>query len=84
MSFPQSPQDVEALLGFLGYGAGVEGPCEVLRDVDTEELCALDDFHSRAIDVQGGVVASHSSEVNNHLFSFVNIQRQVVGSAPVR
>ncbi|KAI4878000.1 hypothetical protein NFI96_012190, partial [Prochilodus magdalenae] len=70
MRFPQSPQEVEALLGFLGYGAGVEGPREVLRDVDAEELCALDYFHSRAIDVQMGGVASHSSKVNNHLFSF--------------
>nr|XP_023659158.1 uncharacterized protein LOC111839452 [Paramormyrops kingsleyae] len=31
MSFPQPPQKVETLLGFLGYGAGVEGPGEVLR-----------------------------------------------------
>ncbi|KAI4872320.1 hypothetical protein NFI96_027749, partial [Prochilodus magdalenae] len=59
MGFAQSTQEVEALLGCLGYGAGVKGQREVLRDVDAEELCALDDFHSRAIDVQGSVVTSH-------------------------
>ncbi|KAI4883458.1 hypothetical protein NFI96_024840 [Prochilodus magdalenae] len=30
MSSPQSLQEVEALLGFLGYGPGVEGPREVV------------------------------------------------------
>ncbi|KAL6463732.1 hypothetical protein MHYP_G00281230 [Metynnis hypsauchen] len=84
MSLPQSPQEVEELLGSLGYGVGVEGPGEVICDVDIEELGAPDDFHSRASDVQWGVVTSHSSEVNNHLLSLVYIQRQVVGSTPVR
>ncbi|XP_036418921.1 Fc receptor-like protein 5 [Colossoma macropomum] len=49
---------------------------------DAEELGALADFHSRASDGQWDMVTPHSSEVNNHLLSFVYIQRQVVGSAP--
>lgn len=32
------PQEVEMLLGLLTYGAGVEGPEEVLRQLDTKEL----------------------------------------------
>lgn len=31
VSSPQSPQEIEILMGFPGSGAGVEGPCEVLR-----------------------------------------------------
>ena len=64
------------VLDSLGYGVGVEGPGEVLCDVDTKELGASDDLHSRASDVQWREVTSHSSEVqpsNNHLLSFVDI-----------
>ncbi|KAI4886706.1 hypothetical protein NFI96_021395 [Prochilodus magdalenae] len=33
MCLPQPSQEVETLLGFLGYGAGVEGPGEILCQV---------------------------------------------------
>lgn len=34
----KSPQEVETLLGLLGDGAGVDGPHEVLLDVNTKGL----------------------------------------------
>ena len=83
MSLLQSPQEVESPLGSLSYGVGVEGPGEVLYDVDTKELGAPDNFHSCA-NVHRRVVTSHSYEVNNHLLSFAYIQSEVVGSTPVR
>ncbi|KAK3532260.1 hypothetical protein QTP86_013900 [Hemibagrus guttatus] len=84
MGFPQPPQEVETLLGFLGDGAGVERPGEVLRQVDTEEFGALDDLHIGPVDVQWRVVTLCSPEVKNHLFSLVDIQRQVVVFTPGR
>ncbi|KAI4889251.1 hypothetical protein NFI96_006109 [Prochilodus magdalenae] len=51
MCLPQPSQEVETLLGFLGYGAGVEGPGEILCQVNSKELGALDDLHSGAVDV---------------------------------
>lgn len=36
---------METLFGFLGDGAGVEGPPEALCDVNTKELGVLDDLH---------------------------------------
>ncbi|KAI4877794.1 hypothetical protein NFI96_012648, partial [Prochilodus magdalenae] len=80
MSLLLSPQEVEVLLGSLGYRVGVERPDEVLCDMDTKETPdgARDDFHS---DVRRRVVTTHSLVVNNHLLSFIDIQREVVGSA---
>lgn len=42
---PQSPQEEEMPMGFLGDKLGVEGPCQVLCDVNTKELRALDNLH---------------------------------------
>ncbi|KAI4904958.1 hypothetical protein NFI96_002247 [Prochilodus magdalenae] len=63
MCLPQPSQEVETLLGFLGYGAGVGVD---LCQVNCKKLGALDDLHSGAVDVEWRVVTP--SEVNNHLF----------------
>lgn len=39
------------LLGFLHYGASVEGPGDVLHHINTKEFGALDDLHSGFIDM---------------------------------
>lgn len=52
MGFPQSLQSVEMLLGVLSYGTGVEGPGEILRQVESKEFGALDDLHRRYINVK--------------------------------
>ncbi|KAL3969338.1 regenerating islet-derived protein 4 [Sarotherodon galilaeus] len=74
MGFPQLPQEAEALLGLLGYGAGVEAPGEVLCQVNTEEFGALDDLHRGSINVKWTVISLCSPEVQSH----------VVDSTPVR
>ncbi|XP_051996094.1 uncharacterized protein LOC127653445 isoform X3 [Xyrauchen texanus] len=48
MCFPQPSKKVETLLGFLGNRASVEGPGEVLRQVNTKECGALGDLHRGA------------------------------------
>ncbi|KAK3516059.1 hypothetical protein QTP70_004014 [Hemibagrus guttatus] len=75
-------QEVETLLGFLGDGAGVARPGEVLCQVNTEEFGALDDLNVGPVDVQWRMVTLCSPEVNNHLFCFLHVQRQVVGFTP--
>lgn len=61
----------------------VEGPGEVLRQVDTKEFGALDDLHRGSNDVKWAVISPCSHEVNNHLLCFVHIQRQIVDFTPV-
>ena len=78
MCFPQPSQNVQVLLGVLCYGTGVERPGEVLRQVNTKKPGALDDLH------RGAVIVLYFSEVTNYLLGFVHVQRQVVGSGPVR
>lgn len=58
------------LLGLLGDGAAVEGLCEVVWDVNTNELSALVDLHQGAVDAQWRMIS--------HLFSLVDIQRRIV------
>ncbi|KAK3571578.1 hypothetical protein QTP86_014149 [Hemibagrus guttatus] len=65
MSLPQPLQEVETLLGFLGDGAGVELPGEVLRQVNTKEFVALDGLHVGPVDVQWRMVTPCSPNVNN-------------------
>uniref|UniRef100_A0A3P8QSG5 Sulfide:quinone oxidoreductase, mitochondrial n=1 Tax=Astatotilapia calliptera TaxID=8154 RepID=A0A3P8QSG5_ASTCA len=78
MGFPQLPQEVEALLGLLGYGAGVEEPGEVLCQVNTKEFGALDNLHRGSINVKWTVISPCSPEFDNHLFCFVHFQRHLV------
>ena len=41
----ESPQKEETLVSLLDQGRGVEGPREVLRDVDSQKLEAGDTLH---------------------------------------
>lgn len=53
----QLPQEAETLLGLRSYGTIVEGPGEVLHQVDTKEPGALDNLHRGSIDVQWTVIS---------------------------
>lgn len=64
------------VLGFLSYEAGVEGPGEILHNVNRQESGAVDDLHRGSIDDQWRVMLQ-SPEVNSHLCCFVHIQREV-------
>ena len=43
---------------FFDDGGGVKSPCQVLRDVDTEEPEAADSLHRSPMDGNGGVSLS--------------------------
>lgn len=83
LGFPQFSKEAETLLGFLGNGAGVEGPSKVLHQVNTGEFGVLDNLHQGAFDDQQGVIALCLPEIHSHLFCFVHNHRQIVGFAPV-
>lgn len=70
-------QEVATLLSLLGDGADVEGPHEVFRDVNTKKLSTLDDLHQGAFDAQWRVITTWPPDVNNHVFSLVDIQREL-------
>ena len=85
MCFPQPPQKEEALVGLLDQRRGVEGPGEVLRDVDTQEFKAGDPFDLCSIDVNGSVSDRPSPpEVHNKFFGLFGVQCQVVVGTPRR
>lgn len=48
-------QKLETMLGFLCYGAGLEGTREVLCQMSTKEFGALDHLHQGSVDVQWGI-----------------------------
>lgn len=74
-SFSQSSEKGETQLGFLGNGAGVEGPKEMFWQVNTKECTTLDDFHERNVDVQYGVIPPGPPEVNINFLKCVHILR---------
>src|SRR4029434_6662528 len=78
MGLLQSPQEEETLVCFLYQGFGVEGPREVLRDVDTQELEAGDTLNLHPVDMDGDVCASFLPEVHNELFGLLGVESQVV------
>lgn len=75
MSFPQSPQKEEALVGFLNQRRGIEGPGEILRDVHPQEFKAGDPFNLFPVDVHGSVSDRPSPpEVHYYLFGLLGVQ----------
>ena len=84
MGLLQSTQEEEKLVCLLDQGWGVEGPREVLRDVDTQELEAGDTLNLRSVDMDGGVCATCLPEVNNEIFGLLGVESQVVVGAPLR
>lgn len=55
-------------LVFLAYEPGVEGPAEILHQMNTKKFSVDDDSHGEATDVQWGVVVPCSLAINNHIF----------------
>src|SRR4029434_6126552 len=84
MGLLQSPQEEETLVCFLYQGFGVEGPREVLRDVDTQELEAGDTLNLHPVDMDGDVCASFLPKVHNELFGLLGVESQVFVGAPHR
>ena len=58
-------------------------PGQVLADVDTEELEAVDSLYRRLVDGDGGVLGSLSLPVvHNHSRSFAEVELEVVVLVP--
>ena len=60
-------------MSLLDQGGGVEGPREILGDVDTQELKAGDTLNLRPVDADGGVCSSFLPEVHNELFGLLGV-----------
>ena len=75
--FPQSPEKVESLVGFLNYSVRIEERGQVAGDLDTQKLEALDHFHFVPIDVDSGMPSTTLPEVDDNLLHFVDIEGEL-------
>ncbi|XP_051558545.1 uncharacterized protein LOC127443737 [Myxocyprinus asiaticus] len=80
---PQPSQEEEALMSLLHNDFSVDGPCEFLSDVDTQELEAADSLHWCSIDGDGTVFSVFSSEVHHKLLCLTDVEGEVVLLTPV-
>lgn len=69
-------------MGLLDQHGGVAAPGEVLRQVYSQVSVAGDHFHICILDVQGAGRTTGSLEVHHHLFCLLDINAEVVVSAP--
>ena len=78
MGLLQSPQEEETLVSLLDQGGGVEGPREILGDVDTQELKAGDTLNLCPVDLDGGVCSSFLPEVPEEFIEDPQEQMQLI------
>lgn len=74
----QELEKMQALLCSYCQGAGVGCQIEVFRDVNTRECSVV----PITLPTVGPVTTSRKPDVNNYLFCFANIQRQIVVLEP--
>ena len=79
---PQPSQEEEALVSLLHNGLSVDGPCEFLSNVDTEELETADSLHRCSIDGDGAVFSVFLPEVHHKLLGFTDVEGEVVILTP--
>ncbi len=78
MDFLQSPHEEETPVCLLDQSRILEGPREVLRDVDTQKLKPGDTFNLCLIDTGGDVHATFGlPEVHNELFGLLGVEGQI-------
>lgn len=70
------------LLCFLGRRGGVEGPGEIICQVNTNKFGALDNLHSCVLHLLWELDSMGLPEINNHFFHLVHVQKQIVAYAP--
>ncbi|MCI4374885.1 hypothetical protein PGIGA_G00011690 [Pangasianodon gigas] len=79
----QSPQKIKALLCLFNQKGGVQGPGEVLGDVDPKELKTGYTLNSSSVNVNGSVsVIPSTSEVHDGLLCVFGVEFQVVVQTP--
>ncbi len=75
---PQPPQEEEALMCLLQHCIYVSRPCEILGDVNAEELKAVYPLHRCLVDGDGCVFSALSPEIHHQLLGFVDVEGEVV------
>ncbi len=71
---PQPSQEEEALICLLQHCICVSGPCEILGDVNAEELKAAHPLHRCLVDGDGCVFSALSPEIHHQLLGLVNVE----------
>ncbi len=78
----QPSQEEEALMCLLQHCICVSGPCEILSDVNAEELKAVYPLHRCIVDGDGCVFSALSPEIHHQLLGLVDVEREVVLLTP--
>ncbi len=79
---PQPSQEEEALMCLLQHCVCVSRPCEILGDVNAEELKAVYPLHRCLVDGDGCVFSALSPEIHHQLLGLVDVEWEVVLLAP--
>ncbi len=79
---PQPSQEEEALMCLLQHCICVSRPCEILRDVNAEELKAVYPLHRCLVDGDGCVFCALSPEIHHQLLGLVDIEWEGVLLTP--
>ncbi len=75
---PQMSQEEEALICLLQHCICVSGPCEILGDVNAEELKAVYPLHRCLVDGDGCVFSALSRVIHHQLIGLVDVEREMV------
>ncbi len=71
---PQPSQEEEALMCLLQHCICVSRPCEILGDVNAEELKAVYMLHRCLVDGDGCVFSALSPVIHHQLLGLVNVE----------
>ncbi len=71
---PQPSQEEEALMCLLQHCICVSRPCELLGDVNAEELKAVNPLHRCLVDGDGCVFSALSPEIHHQLLGLVDVK----------
>ncbi len=71
---PQPSQEEETLMCLLQYCICVSRPCEILGDVNTEELKAVYPLHRCLVDGDGCVFSALSPVIHHQLLGLVDVE----------
>ena len=72
-------EKVEALVGFPNYSIGVDGPGQIVDDLNIYKHEGLDYFHFIPIYVDRGMSSIMLPEVNDYLLHFTDIEGEIMG-----
>ncbi len=71
---PQPSQEEEALMCLLQHCNCVSRPCEILGDVNAEELKAVYPLHRSLVDGDGCVFSALSPEIHHQLLGLIDVE----------